>query len=442
MPPLAIALRGPRGICFDRASNLYIVDTSNHRVLRIPPGGVVQTIAGNGSPGDSGDGGQAKLAQLNQPAACQLDSYGNLYIADTLNHRVRKVSAGGVISTVAGTGAAGYSGDDIAATSAQLAAPLGVAADDTGNLYIADSANHRVRLVTSDGVIHTIAGFGVPGPWGDNGPALAAHLDTPAGLLLDGSGALYVADSGNNRIRRLTPDTVLPPDPIVLPPSLSVVNALSAQPGPVAPGEIVSIFGVGPRTRIRRARRHRPHPACWPIWWRAWKSASTACRRRCSTCRTSRSTRRRRTRWRAPLPRTWMCGYRARAWPPSTCRLRRSCPALLPLIVNPDGSPNTDTAPVAAGTVLTLYATGEGLTDGANISGQPAGVPLAHPLAPVVVTIAGIPVDVLFAGRAPGLIGVMQINARVPGGFLAPGKTDLSLTVGATAAPSIPLWLK
>jgi uncharacterized protein (TIGR03437 family) len=114
----------------------------------------------------------------------------------------------------------------------------------------------------------------------------------------------------------------------------------------------------------------------------------------------------------------------------------------LPLIVNPDGSPNSDTAPVAAGAVLTLYATGEGLTDGPNISGQPAGVPPAHPLLPVVVTVAGIPVDILFAGSAPGLIGVMQINARVPGGFLTSGKTDLSLSVGGTAAPSIPLWLK
>jgi uncharacterized protein (TIGR03437 family) len=120
----------------------------------------------------------------------------------------------------------------------------------------------------------------------------------------------------------------------------------------------------------------------------------------------------------------------------------QTCPALLPLIANPDGSPNGDTAPVAAGAVLTLYATGEGLTDGSNISGQPAGVPLAHPLAPVAVTIAGVPADVLFAGSAPGLIGVMQLNVRVPGGFLAPGKTSLSLTVGGAAAPSIPLWIK
>jgi uncharacterized protein (TIGR03437 family) len=120
-----------------------------------------------------------------------------------------------------------------------------------------------------------------------------------------------------------------------------------------------------------------------------------------------------------------------------------AAPALLPLITNQDGSPNSDTAPAAPNTLLTLFATGEGLTDGANLAGKPATAPFASPLLPVTVTIAGIKVEVQFAGSAPGMIGVMQLNVRAPGGgFIAPGKKDLSLTVGGAAAPSILVWLK
>jgi uncharacterized protein (TIGR03437 family) len=441
-PPLTVALRGPRGVCTDRGGTLYVVDTSNHRVLRIPVGGVVQTVAGNGSPGDGGDGGQASLAQLNQPAACHVDSFGNLYIADTLSHRIRKVSASGVMSTVGGTGAAGFSGDEGAAIAAQLSGPLGIAADDAGNLYIADSGNHRVRLVTPDGIIHTIAGVGIPGFSGDGGAALTAQINLPAGLVLDGSGALYVTDSGNQRIRRLVLDTAIAPDPITLPPAaLSVVNALSLQTGTVAPGEIVSIFGdgLGPESGVPGGIdatgllanlvagvevRFDGVPA--PLFYVQNQQINAQAP---YTIAGAASTH---------------VEVRVRGKSAGTIDLpvAAASPALLPVITNQDGSPNGDTAPAPPGSVLTLYATGEGVTDGANIAGQPAGVPLARPLLPVTVTIAGIPVDVLFAGSAPGMVGMLQINARVPSGFLAPGKTDLALTVGGTAATAIAVWLK
>jgi uncharacterized protein (TIGR03437 family) len=441
-PPLTVALRGPRGVCTDRAGGTYIVDTSNHRVLRFVTGGPVQTVAGNGSPGDGGDGGQATLAQLNQPAACQVDSYGNLYIADTLSHRIRKVSATGLISTVAGSGAAGFSGDEGASTSANLSAPLGVAADDAGNLYIADTGNHRVRLVTPDGVIHTIAGAGLPAFSGDTGPALSAQLNLTAGLVLDGSGALYIADSGNQRIRRLAADAVIPPDPMTPPPAaLSVVNAVSLQAGPVAPGEIVSIFGegLGPESGVPGGMdangllanlvsgvdvRFDNIPA--PLFYVQHEQIN------------------------AQVPYT-IAGVasthidvrlQGKSVTAIDLPVSAANPALLPVIVNQDGSPNSDSSPASAGTVLTVYATGEGMTDGANLAGKPAAAPLSHPLLPVTVTIAGVPVDVLFAGSAPGLIGVMQINARVPGGFLAPGKTDLALTVGGASGPAITVWVK
>jgi uncharacterized protein (TIGR03437 family) len=117
-------------------------------------------------------------------------------------------------------------------------------------------------------------------------------------------------------------------------------------------------------------------------------------------------------------------------------------PALLPVITNQDGSANSDAAPALPGAILTLYGTGEGLTDGVNLSGKPAGLPPAVPRLPVIVTIAGIQAEVLFAGSAPGLIGVMQVNVRVPAGFIAPGKTELAMTVGGAVAPPLPLWLK
>jgi sugar lactone lactonase YvrE len=188
------------------SGTLYIVDTSNHRVLRLPPGGLLQTAAGNGSQGSAGDGGAARLAQLNMPGACATDSTGNLFIADTANHAIRKVNPAGVISTVAGVGAPGTSGDEGAATDARLDSPRGVVVDDMGDIFIADTGNHRIRQVTPDGVIHSIAGTGASGFAGDGGPAAGAPLNGPQGLFLDGAGDLYFADTGNNRIRRLVPD--------------------------------------------------------------------------------------------------------------------------------------------------------------------------------------------------------------------------------------------
>ena len=143
-------------------------------MLVAPPAGVVTTFAGNGSPGDAGDGESARMAQLNLPSACALDGSGDMFIADTANHRIREVTATGAIATVAGSGAAGYVGDGGAATAAELYAPSGVAVDGNGNLFIADTGNHAIRLVTPDGAIHTIAGQGTAGFSGDRGEGLAA----------------------------------------------------------------------------------------------------------------------------------------------------------------------------------------------------------------------------------------------------------------------------
>ena len=204
-PALAGYLYYPQGIALDGSGNLYIADTGNHRIRKVDGAGVISTIAGNGSAGFSGDGAPATAGQLNRPAGVSLDGAGNLYIADSLNQRVRKLSAAtGFLSTVAGSGNAGFFGDGGAATGANIMNPGGVAADGAGNLYLADSGNNRVRRVdAATGVIFTVAGSWTPGFSGDGGPATLARLSAPQGLALDAVGNLYIADAGNNRIREV-----------------------------------------------------------------------------------------------------------------------------------------------------------------------------------------------------------------------------------------------
>jgi sugar lactone lactonase YvrE len=184
----------PQYIAADRAGNLFF--PVQHTVLRLDATtGVLTLVAGNGTTGFSGDNGPATSAQLNFPAGVAVDSAGNLYIADSYNNRVRKVS-NGVITTVAGNGTFGFSGDNGPATSAQFGFPYGLAVDSAGNLYIADSGN-RIRKV-SNGVITTVAGNGTTGFSGDNGPATSAQLSGPRGVSVDSAGNLYIADANNN----------------------------------------------------------------------------------------------------------------------------------------------------------------------------------------------------------------------------------------------------
>ena len=187
----------------DGAGNLYIADTSNHRIRKVDATGVITTVAGTGTAGFSGDGGAAASAQLSNPYRVALDSAGNLYITDYGNNRIRKVDAAGVISTVAGDGTYGYGGDGGPATAAQLYNPSGVALDGAGNLYIVDGDNQRIRKVDAAGVISTVAGDGTRGYGGDGGAAVAAQLDYPSGVALDGAGNLYIAEANGNRIRKV-----------------------------------------------------------------------------------------------------------------------------------------------------------------------------------------------------------------------------------------------
>ncbi|OFV96445.1 MAG: hypothetical protein A3H28_01925 [Acidobacteria bacterium RIFCSPLOWO2_02_FULL_61_28] len=197
------------GLAVDEAGNLYIADNSNQRIRKVSPDGVISTVAGNGRGGFSGDGGPATSASLSNPTGVALDNAGNLYVADVGNHRIRKVAPDGIISTVAGNGTLGFSGDGGPATNASLANPTSVALDASGNLYIADRNNQLVRKVSPDGIITTVAGNGVRGFSGDGGPATNASLSLPRGVAADEIGNLYIADGGNTRIRKVSPDGII-----------------------------------------------------------------------------------------------------------------------------------------------------------------------------------------------------------------------------------------
>ncbi len=205
----AASLAGPAGIFADSSGSILIADRNNHRIRRVDASGVMTTVAGSGTAGYSGDAGSAVSANLFEPYDVAVDPSGNMYIADSLNNRIRKVDTSGVITTVAGNGTAGYSGDGGLATSASLNKPIGIATDLTGNIYIADSSNNRIRKVDTSGVITTVVGNGTAGYSGDGGLATSASLNKPSGIATDLTGNIYIADSSNNRIRKVDTSGVI-----------------------------------------------------------------------------------------------------------------------------------------------------------------------------------------------------------------------------------------
>lgn len=209
-PAAAGSLNAPNGVAVDSAGNVFISDRENSRIRRVDSAiGAITTFAGNGGGAFGGDGGAPTAASLNFSEGVAVDSTGAIYIADSSNHRIRKV-AGGTISTIAGTGASGFSGDGGLASGAQLSDPHGLAVDVSGNLFIADEGNQRVRRVdAATGIITTVAGNGTPGFNGDGGAATNAQLDEPKAVALDGAGTLYICEKGNDRIRKVDVNGVI-----------------------------------------------------------------------------------------------------------------------------------------------------------------------------------------------------------------------------------------
>lgn len=207
-PATAARLNEVSGLMIDTAGNMYIADAANRRVRKIDATGIITTIAGNGSLGFAGDGGPATDATLYYPSALAMDAAGNIYLGDAGTRRIRKINTAGIITTIAGNGAIGFSGDGAPATNASFNYVAGLAFDAAGVLYIADRDNHRIRTIDGSGIINTVVGVAPPGVGGgyfggDGGPASLAAISAPCGIVFDAAGNLYINDAGNLRVRKV-----------------------------------------------------------------------------------------------------------------------------------------------------------------------------------------------------------------------------------------------
>lgn len=426
-------LNAPFGVAVDAAGNLYIAEFSNNRVRKVSTNGNIGTLAGNGVSGFSGDGLQATSAQLNGPQGVAVDSAGNVYIADTANNRVRKVAANGVITTVAGNGAAGFSGDGNSAVNAQVGNPTAVATDSVGNVYIADGSA-RVRKLFLSGLITTIAGTGTRGYSGDGGSAPNARLNGPSSLAVNAAGSIWVADTLNNAVRLLQftggGTTVS-----------AVTNGASNLNGPVAPGEVVVIYGsgLGPSPLAQYQTDSNGlvptnvggtsvyfNGVLAPVLYASANQVAAV----------------------APFG---IVGSLAQMYvqyqnvtsAPFNLSVASQIPAIFTLngsgtgqaaaIDNKDGSINGAARPAKVGDFVQLYITGAGQTSTSGTDGLINAAPLPVPIATVKVTIGGQTANVNFAGGAPGAVaGVIQVNAQIPSGITVGGTVPVVVQVGAS----------
>ncbi|HWF07192.1 MAG TPA: hypothetical protein VG297_01950 [Bryobacteraceae bacterium] len=476
-PAIQAFISDIHAIAVDSNLNVYLADTHNGRIREVTPDGKIFTIAGNGNFGYTGDGGPATSASFTLPSGVVVDSSGNIYVADYGNSTVRKIDSKGNISTFAGTGNWGFTGDGGPAAKAQLAAPYSLAIDGAGNIYIADVGNTDIRKVTTDGNIQTvvsnvtanslavdsagsiyypdpltntvqkilaggtrftIAGTGQQGYSGDGGPGTNAQLNQPYGIAIDGSGNVYVSDSGNQIIRLLTPVAS----------SISVVNAASSEGGAIAPGEIVTIYGsgLGPATLVSAK------PASDGSYGTILAGTTVSFGGTNGVVLYTSA-----TQVAAIVPYNVTIGgaadvtvsYQDQSFTASAVPVAGSAPGIFTsnaagfgqaAAVTLNGTINSSDAPAKLGSFISVYMTGEGQTNPAGVDGKAAVQPLPQPLLPVTATIAGQPVSVTYAGGAPGNVaGLMQVNLQIPAGLiqtLAAGPVSVPVVVSVGFIPS------
>ena len=444
-------------------------------VGRVDPTGILSVFAGiNGIPaGYAGDGGPATKAHLGRPVGVIADSAGNVYISDFGNLTVRKVAPNQTISTVAGTGNYGYSGDGGPANKATFGAPYAITFDSAGNLYISDIAFNNIRKVTTDGNIHTvatnvsaeslavdpagniyfpdfltntvkkilpsgvqttIAGNGTPGFSGDGGVATFAQLNQPYGVALDASGNVYVADSGNAVIRLLTPTS----------PSFSIgsiVNGASGLVDPVAPGEIVVLYGtgLGPSSLVLNQIGSNGYLG-------AGNTGVTVSFDQYSAPILYASA----TQVAAIVPYEELpqniaqvtVTYQGQTTTAVPLPIAFSAPGIFTLnssgsgqaaAINLNQTVNGAANPAPIGSYISLYATGEGRTNPGGVDGQlaPLNGSAPQPRLAVTAMIGGQPANVTYAGGAPGEVaGVMQVNVQIPSGVQPGNAVPVVLQVG------------
>ncbi|HEY3841299.1 MAG TPA: IPT/TIG domain-containing protein [Bryobacteraceae bacterium] len=451
-PAVAASLNPPVGLAVDANTNVYISDGSHVRqvngagIISTFAGGgsasltqtgslatdskndvfvdqlaqvseisaadqTISTVAGNGTTGYSGDNGPATAAQIDDVAGIAVDANGNLYIADEDNGRVRKVDASGNITTIAGGGTS--TSDGVQATTAMLNIPLGVALDGAGNLYIAEYGGNRVRLVDPTGNIHTIAGNGLQGFLGDGGIATNASLNGPTDVKVDGQGNVYIADSLNSAIRKLTP-VATPPTPSIT----TITNAGSLVSGPVAPGErvILTGTGLGPHATVMF------DGTAAPVLSSSMTSTLVVVPNEVSGEATSQVT-------------VTTAGV---ASAPFAVRVAASAPGVYTtsgdgtgqaIAYNNDGSPNSLT-PVLAGNDVGVLCTGSGLLSPSVATGVPIPATTPSPALAVSATLDGAPVPVSQAYAVPGAIGQFLVDVTVPYGNATENGASLQITVG------------
>ncbi len=378
LPATTSLLALPQGVVSGPGGIFFIADTGNHRIRRVNAAGILSTVAGNGVRGWNGDGA-AGAVSLDTPSALALDAAGNLFFADTGNNRIRKLTPNGQVVTVAGAQTGTWA----------LNAPRGVAVDKTGNIWIADTNNHRILVLGSDGSLSLAAGNGYPGFGGDGGTASGSQLNLPEGLFVDdASGSVYFADSGNQRIRRLTP----PPAAITEAPTsstLTVVNAASFQTGSIAPCSIASVFGadVG-AAGAQILFDHQPVTVFTAQDGSLPNQANVRV-----PCGATTST----------MVEVSLGG---KSIAQATVPVAADAPGLFTLgsgtgqavAVHLDGTLNSADHPAPGESVIVLYATGVGQGS------------------PVTAMVGNKDATVLYGGDAPGFPGLSQINLQLPSG--------------------------
>ena len=442
-PATAATLNFPTDIKLDSSGNIYIADSSNHRIRKIAMNtGIITTFVGapttNNAGGFSGDGGPAAQAQLHSPYGITFDKSGNLYIADTGNHRIRKVDAAGVISTVVGSdtpnNAGGFAGDNGPATKAQINKPESVCLDSSGNLFIAEVGGARIRRVAVNGTITTIAGTGEAGFSGDGGPATLAQLNQPEGITVSATGLIYVGDSLNNRVRLLTPVQIT---------AGGIVNSASNLSGAIAPGEILSIYGsdFGPATGVasqlssdgriatlagntRVLFDGQPGPIAYTVANQVNVIAPYTLAGKTST--------------------QVEIEYLGQTTNSVTMAVAPAVPGIYSydstgtgqaVLINQNATLNTAANPATRGSFVYFYATGEGQTSPSGVDGKIAVDPFPAPVLGASIKLGSATLAPLYAGAAPGFVaGVMQVNFQIPDDAPTGAAVPLTLLIGG--APS------
>ncbi|HLG99709.1 MAG TPA: SMP-30/gluconolactonase/LRE family protein [Bryobacteraceae bacterium] len=438
-------LNNPVGVALDGSGNLYIADAGNNVIRQVSTSGTITTFAGSASlgAGSTGDGGPATSAQLNDPVAVAVDSAGNLYIADANNNSIREVSnknistvvygmhhpdavsvdakgnifvadtvarriveySAGNYNFIAGNLTPGFSGDGGPAANASLFDPMGVAVDASGNVFIADTFNSRIRLVTPNGIINTIAGTGFPGYYGDGGPALQADIYFPRAVAVDAAGNVYISDSFNHVIREL--------QPVAAPTGHAVVNAASYAPQ-ISPGSLATLFGTHLASALTTASAPLPVTVA---------GVSISVNGRPAPILAVTPTQ---VNFQVPwetLPGSAeiAVGVNGIAANTLSVTVLAAAPGIFvdssgrAVVQNSDYSQNSAANPAKPGSAIVAYLTGSGPTDVTLSDGAPASAaPLAHAMSQVSATVGSLPAQVMFTGLAPGFVGLTQMNIVLP----------------------------